>query len=191
MDGPQGGARMVETHASRDTCSVPEAAVVTPTPPPTWIVLLRRDRPWRLLLLLLFQTLPYAACICPTCRPSSSACSVMGYGPPSQPQSHETWDTLRPLCWRAQPLTHPAPSPAETAALRSVHTPNLPALFAQLGISLVVSTYQARKVILVRNEMGVRGSDSIYYSFGPRLISLLPHCQKSKHRFGKPTGPGW
>lgn len=47
-------------------------------------------------------------------------------------------------------------SPAtEAAALRSVHTANLPALFAQLGISLVVSTYQAGKVILVRNDGGV------------------------------------
>ena len=36
--------------------------------------------------------------------------------------------------------------------LRSVHTSNLPALFTQLGISLVVSTYQAGKVILVRAD---------------------------------------
>ena len=36
--------------------------------------------------------------------------------------------------------------------LRSVHTSNLPDLFAQLGISLVVSTYQAGKVILVRSD---------------------------------------
>jgi hypothetical protein len=35
------------------------------------------------------------------------------------------------------------------------------------------------------------GSDSIYYSFDPRLISLLPHGQKRKQRFGKPTGPDW
>ena len=42
-----------------------------------------------------------------------------------------------------------------TEALRSVHTSNLPALFAQWQISLVVSTYQAGKVILVRNDHGV------------------------------------
>jgi uncharacterized protein (TIGR03032 family) len=36
--------------------------------------------------------------------------------------------------------------------LHSVHTNNLPALFAQLGISLVLSTYQAGKVILVRAD---------------------------------------
>lgn len=51
-------------------------------------------------------------------------------------------------------------NPADKAAatepepLRSVHTSNLPALFEQLGISLVVSTYQAGKVILVRNDNG-------------------------------------
>lgn len=38
--------------------------------------------------------------------------------------------------------------------LRSVHTSNLPEIFQQLRISLVVSTYQAGKVILVRNDGG-------------------------------------
>ena len=38
------------------------------------------------------------------------------------------------------------------AALRSVHTSNLPELFDRLKISLVVSTYQAGKVILVRSD---------------------------------------
>jgi uncharacterized protein (TIGR03032 family) len=38
--------------------------------------------------------------------------------------------------------------------LRSVHTSNLPALFEQLGISLIVSTYQAGKAIVVRNDQG-------------------------------------
>ncbi len=40
-------------------------------------------------------------------------------------------------------------------ALRSVHTTNLPAIFEQLQISLVVSTYQAGKVTLIRNANGV------------------------------------
>ncbi|GAB4579692.1 MAG: TIGR03032 family protein [Anaerolineales bacterium] len=43
-----------------------------------------------------------------------------------------------------------APNP-----LRSVYTSNLPDILAQLGISLVVSTYQAGKVILIRNDNGV------------------------------------
>lgn len=46
-------------------------------------------------------------------------------------------------------------SPESTdSSLRSVHTSNLPELFDQLRISLVVSTYQAGKVILVRNDGG-------------------------------------
>lgn len=42
----------------------------------------------------------------------------------------------------------------QESALRSVHTANLPALLERLGISLVVSTYQAGKAILVRNDGG-------------------------------------
>jgi uncharacterized protein (TIGR03032 family) len=49
-----------------------------------------------------------------------------------------------------------ADSPGSAAprddALRSVHTSNLPGLFQRLGISLVVSTYQAGKVIVVRAD---------------------------------------
>jgi uncharacterized protein (TIGR03032 family) len=55
------------------------------------------------------------------------------------------------------PPPHPPafrPPVAEAAALRSVHTANLPALFDRLHISLVVSTYQAGKVILIRNANG-------------------------------------
>lgn len=47
-----------------------------------------------------------------------------------------------------------APAQPGDAALRSVHASNLPSLFEQLGISLVVSTYQAGKVILIRNDGG-------------------------------------
>lgn len=43
------------------------------------------------------------------------------------------------------------PNPA-TEALRSVHTASLPQVLEQLGISLVVSTYQAGRVILVRKD---------------------------------------
>ena len=42
----------------------------------------------------------------------------------------------------------------ETADLRSVHTSNLSELFEQLQISLIVSTYQAGKAIVVRNDSG-------------------------------------
>src|SRR5712664_1716159 len=46
------------------------------------------------------------------------------------------------------------PPSEETADLRSVHTSNLPELFDQLGISLIVSTYQAGKAIVIRNDNG-------------------------------------
>jgi len=42
----------------------------------------------------------------------------------------------------------------EASALRSVHTSNLPALFDQLQISLIVSTYQAGKAIVIRSDYG-------------------------------------
>jgi uncharacterized protein (TIGR03032 family) len=38
--------------------------------------------------------------------------------------------------------------------LRSVHTTNFPGILEQLGISLVVSTYQAHKLILIRADNG-------------------------------------
>ena len=43
-------------------------------------------------------------------------------------------------------------SPATLEPLRSVHTTNLPILLKQLGVSLIVSTYQAGKVVLVRAD---------------------------------------
>ena len=43
---------------------------------------------------------------------------------------------------------------SETDSLRSVYTSNLPDILAQLNVSLVVSTYQAGKVVLVRNDGG-------------------------------------
>ena len=46
-----------------------------------------------------------------------------------------------------------APQSEETD-LRSVHTSYLPDLFQQLQISLIVSTYQAGKAIVVRNDNG-------------------------------------
>ena len=45
----------------------------------------------------------------------------------------------------------PTPAP-ESHPLRSVHTSNLPEILARLNISLVVSTYQAGKVVLVRSD---------------------------------------
>ena len=44
------------------------------------------------------------------------------------------------------------PNSSESHVLRSVHTSNLPELFKQLQISLIISTYQVGKVILVRAD---------------------------------------
>jgi uncharacterized protein (TIGR03032 family) len=58
--------------------------------------------------------------------------------------------------------TQTAPAPVKSnrsrtatedpAPLRAVHTPNFPALLRQLGASLLVTTYQAGKLVLVRDE---------------------------------------
>ena len=51
--------------------------------------------------------------------------------------------------------TNGSPAAAETSAappLRSVHTTNFPALLDQLGISLLVTTYQAGKLVVLRAD---------------------------------------
>src|SRR3954453_16615200 len=49
-----------------------------------------------------------------------------------------------------EPGTDAGPSP-----LRSVHTTNFPAILDQLGCSLLVTTYQAGKLVVVRSDGGV------------------------------------
>ena len=44
------------------------------------------------------------------------------------------------------------PETEDPAPLRAVHTPNFPALLRQLGASLLVTTYQAGKLVMVRDE---------------------------------------
>jgi uncharacterized protein (TIGR03032 family) len=44
------------------------------------------------------------------------------------------------------------PESEDAAPLRAAHTPNFPALLRQLGASLLVTTYQAGKLVLVRDE---------------------------------------
>ena len=39
--------------------------------------------------------------------------------------------------------------------LRSVHTSNFPALLDQLGVSVLVTTYQAGKLVILRSDGGV------------------------------------
>jgi len=44
------------------------------------------------------------------------------------------------------------PRTDDPTPLRAVHTPNFPTLLRQLGASLLVTTYQAGKLVLVRDE---------------------------------------
>ena len=45
-----------------------------------------------------------------------------------------------------------SPRVGEPGSLRAAHTPNFPALLRQLGASLLVTTYQAGKLVMVRDE---------------------------------------
>ena len=66
------------------------------------------------------------------------------------------------------------PSPREP--LRSLHTSNLPEMLEQLGISLLVTTYQAGKLVMLRPEAAcvtvfsdvVRESMATPHSFATR-----------------------
>ena len=51
------------------------------------------------------------------------------------------------------PTSAPAPSPGQDAGpLRAAHTPNFPTLLRQLGVSLLVTTYQAGKLVMIRDQ---------------------------------------
>lgn len=63
----------------------------------------------------------------------------MSESPPPEPSASPSAETL----------------PAEPPPLRSVHTSNLPQLFAEGHFSLLVTTYQAGKLVLLRNDRGV------------------------------------
>src|SRR3954451_13924811 len=49
-------------------------------------------------------------------------------------------------------LDNGRPRTEAPAPLRAVHTPNFPGLLRQLGASLLVTTYQAGKLVMVRDE---------------------------------------
>ena len=52
----------------------------------------------------------------------------------------------------AEPATASSAETPAPKSLRAVHTPNFPALLRRLGASLLVTTYQAGKLVLVRDE---------------------------------------
>lgn len=51
--------------------------------------------------------------------------------------------------------------------LASEHTANFPQLLAQLGISLLVTTYQAGRLIVVRNDAGQLNTHFRVYNSQP------------------------
>jgi uncharacterized protein (TIGR03032 family) len=64
--------------------------------------------------------------------------------------------TVNNLARQSDP-TNPTPDPggagtADPGPLRAAHTPNFPMLLRQLGASLLVTTYQAGKLVMVRDE---------------------------------------
>ena len=58
----------------------------------------------------------------------------------------------------------------------SVHTENFPALLEQLGVSLLVSTYQAGKLIVVRADGGRLNTHFREFA-SPMGIAFDPHCR--------------
>src|SRR5947208_16590860 len=60
--------------------------------------------------------------------------------------------TTSALIDRPTPEMTPAKTGVDPTPLRAVHTPNFPALLRQLGASLLVTTYQAGKLVMVRDE---------------------------------------
>src|SRR5436309_100915 len=60
-------------------------------------------------------------------------------------------------------------SPTEPHRLASVHTESFPALLEQLGVSLVVTTYQAHKLVLLRSQGGVLNA---HFCAMPRPMGL-------------------
>jgi uncharacterized protein (TIGR03032 family) len=63
----------------------------------------------------------------------------------------------------------PADTTTEPQPLRSVHTDSFPALLEQLGISLVVTTYQAHKLVILRSRQGVLNA---HFTALPRPMGL-------------------
>ena len=66
------------------------------------------------------------------------------------------------------------PEQPEESKLRSVRTSNLPGLFQQLNISLVVSTYRAGKVVLVRNDEGTINTHFRSFFSSPWELRRMP-----------------
>jgi uncharacterized protein (TIGR03032 family) len=72
--------------------------------------------------------------------------------PPPDPTKRNGRDLFRTPGAPDSPPPDTGRPTKEDPPLRAVHTPNFPALLRQLGASLLVTTYQAGKLVLVRDE---------------------------------------
>ncbi|MFK8113712.1 MAG: TIGR03032 family protein [Rubripirellula sp.] len=52
-------------------------------------------------------------------------------------------------------MTDSEPSPPEPEPLRSVHTSNLPEILSHFGVSVMVTTYQAGRLVMLRSQDGL------------------------------------
>lgn len=65
--------------------------------------------------------------------------------------------------------TAPSPEP-----MRSVHTSNFPEILAHFGMSVLVTTYQAGRLVLLRNDNGVLNTHFRFFP-KPMGLALAPH----------------
>ena len=93
--------------------------------------------------------------------------------------------------------TTPAKTGVEPTPLRAVHTANFPTLLRQLGASLLVTTYQAGKLVMVRDEgdhlnahfRGFQAPMGMALSGG--RLAPGPRCRSGSLSMSQPWPPGW
>jgi uncharacterized protein (TIGR03032 family) len=82
----------------------------------------------------------------------------------------------KPAPRRSPAEAAPTPAPvADLQAFRSVYTANFPRLLGQLGISLLVSTYQSGRVIVVRADSDQLNTHLRFFP-SPMGIAIGPHA---------------
>ena len=76
------------------------------------------------------------------------------------------------------------PADAGPSPLRSVHTTSFPAILDQLGSSLLVTTYQAGKLVVVRSDGGVINTH--FRAFNkPMGMAVGPRAARDRHGGGR------
>ena len=78
-----------------------------------------------------------------------------------------------PLADDAKPAV-PEDAPAEPNPMRSLHTSTFPQILAHFGISVLVTTYQAGRLVILRNDDGVLNTHFRLFP-KPMGLALAPH----------------